>query len=235
MTVLLRTFSLCLLLLSSTSYAADTTHSQDPYENYNRHAYMLNDTLDRVILKPIAKAYNYLLPKPVTTGINNFFNNLAEIPTVINDVLQGQLHHAVADTWRLAINSTVGVLGFFDVAVKTGLPPHYEDTGLTFAKWGYTSSNYLVLPILGPSTVRDALSFVPNEAFSIYPYLDSSISYPLTGLNLINKRAQLLNFENVIEQAALDPYAFQRNAYLQRRNFLINTNNGNQTDTYVAE
>src|SRR5690349_19590825 len=108
MTAPLRTFTLCLLLLSSISYAATNVNPQDPYENYNRHAYKLNDTLDKVIFKPLAKAYNYILPKPVTKGINNFFNNLAEIPTVINDVLQGQLRHAVADTWRLTINSTVG-------------------------------------------------------------------------------------------------------------------------------
>lgn len=201
---------------------------QDPYENYNRHAYKLNDTLDKIAFKPIATFYQKFFPAPVTKGVSNFFSNLNLVPTIISDALQANPHAMLSDTWRLAINSTVGVGGLFDVASYMDLPPHSEDLGLTFAKWGWHSSAYVVLPILGPSTVRDAASLpIDYEIFSVYPYIQNvALRNSLLGLNFVNKRAELLKFDDVMQQAALDPYVFLRNAYLQRRDYLMEQNTG---------
>jgi len=186
----------------------------------------------------VASAYNTVMPWPAKKGISNFFSNLNMIPTVANDILQGNVLYTFSDSWRFLINSTIGLLGFVDVASAMNLPPHSEDLGLTLAKWGFKQSNYLILPIFGPSTVRDAIAFpVDYEVLSVYPYIDSKpLRYSLVSLNFVSKRAQLLDFENVIQQASFDPYVFQRNAYLQRRNYLIQQNEGNDdTDSYIEE
>ncbi len=226
------------VLLCTTAYATtpykDTT---DPYENYNRHAFNMNQKLDKVVFKPVATAYNTVLPWPAKKGISNFFSNLNMIPTVINDILQGNIHNTASDSWRFLINSTVGILGLVDVASHIDLPAHSEDLGLTLAKWGYKDSRYLVLPIFGPSTLRDTFALpIDYEVTSIYPYIvPTSLRYSLISLNFTSKRAQLLDFEGVIDQASFDPYTFQRNAYLQRRTYLIRQNNEEQVDPYIAE
>lgn len=221
-----------LLLAALPAFAEDA--SNDPYENYNRHAFKLNQTLDKVFFKPIATVYKTVLPWPVTKGISNFFSNLEQVPTIINDLLQADFYDATADTWRLLINSTVGIGGFIDVASHINLPAHSQDFGLTLAKWGYQSSAYFVVPILGPRTVRDAISWPVNYGiFSVYPYInDVSWRNGLSAGSFINARAQLLDFEQAIKQASFDPYVFQRNAYLQRRNYLIkqNSNLANTSD-----
>lgn len=216
---------LCLLLLVALPAFAEAT-SNDPYENYNRHAFKLNQTLDTIFLKPVATVYKTVLPWPVTKGISNFFNNLGQVPAIINDLLQADFYTATADTWRLLINTTVGIGGFVDVASHINLPAHSQDFGLTLAKWGYRSSAYFVVPILGPSTVRDAISWPINYGvFSVYPYInDISWRNGLAAGGFINTRAQLLDFDQTIKQASFDPYVFQRNAYLQRRNYLIRQN-----------
>lgn len=228
----------CTLLLSTAVYAAaNSPNSSDPYENYNRHAFQMNQKLDKVIFKPVATAYNTVLPWPAKKGASNFFSNLNMIPTVINDILQGNIHNTASDTWRFIINSTVGIGGLVDVASSIGLPSHSEDLGLTLAKWGYKNSNYLVLPIFGPSTVRDAVALpVDYQITSVYPYIDPlSLRYSLISLNFTSVRAQLLDYEGVINQASFDPYAFQRNAYLQRRAYLIRQNNEAQSDPYIED
>jgi phospholipid-binding lipoprotein MlaA len=226
-------------LMSATIYAATTTPPDpiDPYENYNRHAFEMNQKLDKVIFKPVATAYNTVLPWPAKKGISNFFGNLNMIPTVINDILQGNIRNTASDSWRFVINSTVGIFGLVDVAASIDLPDHSEDLGLTLAKWGYKDSHYLVLPIFGPSTVRDALALpVDYEVTSVYPYINPiSLRYSLISLNFTSKRAQLLDYEDVINQASFDPYVFQRNAYLQRRAYLIQQNSQDQTDPYVDD
>ncbi len=216
---------LCLLVIvASPTFAEDANN--DPYENYNRHAFKLNQTLDKVFFKPIATVYKTILPWPVTKGISNFFSNLEQVPTIINDLLQADFYDATADTWRLVINTTIGVGGFVDVASRINLPAHSQDFGLTLAKWGYRSSAYFIVPILGPRTVRDAISWPINYGvFSVYPYInDMSWRNGLTAGSFINARAQLLDFDQTIKQASFDPYIFQRNAYLQRRNYLIRQN-----------
>ena len=147
---------------ASTASIADTVRTvnpADPYEPFNRVMYNFNDFIDRALLKPAAKLYNKIMPIPLRKGISNIFSNLDNIPTVANDVLQTNFYQAASDSWRFAINSTVGIAGFFDVAEDLGLERNFEDLGLTFAQWGWKTSNYLVLPFIGPSTVRDGLAW----------------------------------------------------------------------------
>ncbi len=208
---------------------------EDPLQTYNRSMYKVNTSLDRYALKPAAKVYNKVLPHPIKQGIANFFNNLNMVPTIVNDVLQGHIYQASSDGWRFLVNSTIGLGGFIDVAKQIGLKPNHEDFGLTLASWGYTKSAYLVLPFLGPSTVRDALALPVNFfMFSAWSFISPfAVKAGMIGMDVVNQRAELLQYDNVFTQAAFDPYAFERNAYLQRRNFLIN-HNRKLLDPYIA-
>jgi len=203
-----------------------STTVADPYEKFNRGIFAFNDKIDKYILKPIATFYNKVMPHPLARGIRNFFFNIDTVPTVINDALQANFYQTTRDAWRLGINSTVGILGFFDVAKHMGLAPNREDFGLTLARWGYERSNYLVLPFFGPSTPRDTVGLpVDYYVFSVYPHIHpASTRYELYGAGIVSRRAELLSFENVMQQAALDRYVFVRDAYMQRRAWLIERN-----------
>ena len=215
-------FILVTLSLSATAQTT-VTDPNDPHEDFNRHMFALNNSLDKAIFKPVATLYQTGLPAFAQKGISHFFSNLDEIPTVFNDVLQGDMHHAGQDSKRFLINSTAGAGGLVDMATEVGIKKHYEDFGLTLAKWGYTQSDYLVLPFWGPSTVRDTIGLPVDYAASIYPYIDRDTSLDLYILNIINARANLLSYQGVFVQA-FDPYVFVRNAYLQRREAKIAQN-----------
>lgn len=206
--------------------APKPVNPKDPYESFNRVVYHFNDAIDKWALKPVATLYNKIMPKPVNKGIANMFYNIDTVPTVFNDVLQGNIYQATSDAWRIGINSTVGILGFFDVAADIGLEPNKEDFGLTLARWGYVNSNYLVLPFFGPSTLRDAIGIpVDYYAFSVYPYIyPVQDRYRIYAVGVVSKRAELLHYQNVMQQAALDEYVFLRDAYMQRRAYLIERN-----------
>jgi phospholipid-binding lipoprotein MlaA len=203
-----------------------TVNPNDPYEPFNRVMYNFNDFIDHAVLKPLATAYNAIIPTPLRKGISNIFRNLDTIPTVINDVLQLNMYQAVSDGWRLAINSSFGIGGLFEVAESMGLERNTEDFGLTLAQWGWKKSNYLVLPFIGPSSVRDAIGWPVNYEFmTIYPYVyPIRFRYVLYGTYVISKRGEILRFQNVMEQAAVDRYAFMRDAYLQNRDYMIERN-----------
>lgn len=207
----------------------------DPYECYNRRVYAFNRTLDTFILKPLAKTYKTIFPPPITKAVSNFFNNLDQPTTIANDFLQGKFRQMGEDTTRFLVNSTFGLGGIIDVASCGKIPQNYEDMGQTFASWGYKCSNYFVIPFLGPSTVRDTLG-LPIDYFvlSAYGFIPAKVRYPMTGLRLIDRRSQLLELEDVANQAAVDRYVFERDAYLQRRAFLIAKNEGGQPDIYVG-
>lgn len=196
---------------------------QDPFETFNRASFNFNQKFDQVVLTPAAKTYRYVLPQPVRTGVTNFYNNINEIPSVANDLLQFHFLQATNDAWRFFLNSTAGIFGIFDIASQIGLPAHYTDFGLTLARWGCTNSPYLVLPLLGPGTVRDQIG-IPVDYYLLSPY---GYIYPRTTRALIvtgyviSWRANALDFQNLIAEASFDPYVFQKNAYLQRRNYLI--------------
>lgn len=214
------------MLENSNTMAAAIPPINDPYEGFNRSVFNFNDALDTYFLVPISKFYNKVMPKPLNRGIYNAFSNLNNFPTIGNDLLQGNFYQATSDSWRFFVNSTAGAGGLFDVARNMGLDPNTEDFGLTLARWGYTDSSYLVLPFLGPSTVRDAAGLpVDYFFFSPYNYVeDSRTRYTLYALNIVSKRAQLLQYQNLYNQIALDRYTFIRNAYLQQRANAIDRN-----------
>ena len=212
-----------LLLTFSSNFAAA---ANDPYERFNRAMFRFNDTLDAYALKPIATLYNAIMPKPLNAGVHNVFNNLGELPTIANDLLQFNFYQMSNDLWRLGINTTVGVGGLFDVGTRIGLPYYQNDFGLTLARWGYQQSNYLVLPFFRPNTIRDGLAIpIDYYGFSIYPYIQpDSLSNGIYGVGIVDRRAQLLKYESVFDEASLDKYAFVRDAYLQRRQYQIQQN-----------
>jgi phospholipid-binding lipoprotein MlaA len=194
-----------------------STTSIDPYEKINRPIFKFNYELDKDLVRPVAKGYNKIIPTYIQARVLNFFNNLNMIPSTINDALQLNVYQTLADGSRFIANSTVGILGLYDVAAKMDLPPHHNDLGLTFARWGLVKSPYLVIPFFGPSTIRDAFGEVGNIYLSVWPYIgDDLITYPLFGVNKLNQRASLLGADKLVD-TAFDPYVFVRDAYLQKR------------------
>lgn len=193
----------------------------DPMEPLNRDIYSFNQTVDKYLIKPIAVGYRAAVPNPIQAGVGNFFDNLREISTVANDILQLKLGYAVHDATRFIINSTIGIFGIFDPAYHLGLERRQEDFGQTLYAWGFKDSSYLVLPLLGPSTVRDAIgSIVDFGLFSIWPHLDDELTYSLRALDLVDTRAAHFSDEKVMDAVAVDEYSFVRDAYFQHRRFL---------------
>lgn len=195
----------------------------DPYEPINRKIHKFNMAFDATVLKPPAKLYRAIIPGPIRAGVHNAFVNLNSLPILANDLLQWEWNYLIKDTWRFAINSTFGVAGFFDAAEKWGLPYHNNDFGITLAKWGDKNSPYIVLPFLGPSTIRDGMGLLYDGTFfSPYIYMkDDKLIYSLLGLQYLDLRVQLLDTEKLMDQA-LDKYTFIRDAYLQHRQYAIN-------------
>jgi phospholipid-binding lipoprotein MlaA len=195
---------------------------RDPLEDFNRAAYSFNDMLDRAILKPLGQGYNAVVPAPMNRGVTNFFDNLRDVRSAINNLLQLKIGRAFSDVGRVAVNTTIGILGFMDVASNMNLPSYKEDFGQTLGVWGLDSGPYLVLPIFGPSSARDGIGVVVDwYTDPVYYVDDDGTRLALRGLRLVDTRADLLNVSRVVEQAALDPYAFVRDAYLQRRESLV--------------
>jgi phospholipid-binding lipoprotein MlaA len=195
----------------------------DPLERMNRHVFEFNDRVDRAVLKPVAQGYVAVVPEPVRGCVNNFFANLGDVSNAANNLLQGKPVEAVSDICRIAINTTIGVLGCFDVASKMGLEKHNEDFGQTLGRWGLGTGAYLVLPLLGPSSVRDAIGRVPDAYVDPANAAGDSVRVrnALFALETIDLRARLLDAERLLGVAALDKYRFTRDAYLQRRRSLV--------------
>jgi phospholipid-binding lipoprotein MlaA len=184
--------------------------------------YIFNEHFDAAFLKPPAKIYKALVPDAIKTSINHFYENINMIPTVGNDLLQGEGKAAIKGTWRFLINSTLGLGGLFDVATSFQLPPHSNDLGITFAKWGDTHSPYLVLPFLGPTTIRDAFgSMFEYALMTPYPYLkNDSLLYSLLAVRYVDLRSQILQTDPLLQES-FDKYTFLRDAWLANRNFRI--------------
>ncbi len=212
----------CLLLASGCATVPGKGDPRDPLEGYNRAVYKFNDTLDRAVLKPVARGYDFALPAPVKTGIRNFFGNLGEVVVIVNDFLQGKGTQGLSDTGRFLVNSTAGIVGLIDVATPIGLEKHNEDFGQTLGKWGVGSGPFFMIPFLGPSTLRDAPARLVDSQLQYTTQLhDVGWRNSLYGLEVIDARASLLAAGNVLGEAALDPYTFLRDAYLQRRRMLV--------------
>ena len=210
----------------------------DPLEAYNRKMFVFNTDVDNYIFKPIARQYRAMVPPLAREGVTNFFSNIDEVRTTVNDVLQFEMGLAVCATWRFAINSTFGIGGLFDVAGKIGMKKHSNDLGITLAKWGDVNSPYFIVPFYGPSTIRDAFGYSFDYAvFSPYPYAAKYIggqwvSYSIFLFGKLNSRANFIDSEDLIDALTFDAYVFQRDAYLQYRNAAIN--GGDAVDPYVG-
>ncbi len=207
--------------LPKTSQADPDYINVDPFESTNRHIYRFNDGLDRYFIKPVATTYASMTPDLVQTGVTNFFNNISYLNVVVNSSLQGKLDQGMSDLFRFLFNSTLGVVGVFDVATPLGIPANKEDLGQTFAVWGSGQGPYLTLPLFGPNTVRDAPDIITSLFLNPLTYLATAVSLPATALNIVNRRANLLEAKTMLDEAALDPYSFTREAYLQQRLYLI--------------
>jgi len=211
--------------------ASTTQNSEDPLENINRPIYAFNDTLDRAIMTPLAKGYRAILPDVAEQGIHNFFENLSDIGNAVNNFLQFKPHEGVSDLARVMINSTFGILGFIDIASYSDLPKHDEDFGQTLAVWGVDSGAYIVLPILGPSNVRDSIGLVVDWFLNPVSHIDHDRTrWTAVGIAAIDKRATLLGARDVLEEAALDPYLFIRDGYNQKREYMIFDGNAPEID-----
>ena len=191
---------------------------KDPFERYNRAMYSFNDAVDRAVLKPVARAYKFVTPDLVQRGVANFFGNISDLPTAVNDLLQGKPGQAATHVGRFAVNSTFGVLGIFDIASSMGLERQREDFGQTLGRWGIDSGPYVVLPLLGPSSVRDTFGLVGDVGLDPLVYVsDDGWRYGLIGLRVVEQRAAVLDIEKTLKSIELDPYLFTRDAYLARR------------------
>ncbi len=211
------------LVLLTLSGCATGRDPRDPLEPFNRNVYKFNDAVDRAVLKPVAKGYTAVVPAPVRGGVGNFFGNFRDVTNAVNDLLQAKFGAAASDVGRVVINTTVGLLGVFDVASRLGLEKHNEDFGQTLGVWGVKPGAYLVLPILGPSTVRDTVGLV-GDYFTdpeFYLFTHSPESFEVGAVRIIQVRSELLDSEKIFDAAAIDRYAFLRDAYLQRRRSLI--------------
>jgi phospholipid-binding lipoprotein MlaA len=195
---------------------------RDPFEGANRVVYRFNDAFDQAIARPVATAYRDFVHDEIRSRVRNFFANLGDLFIGVNDVLQGKLQDGIEDWARFVFNSTLGLFGIHDVATDMGLEKHNEDFGQTFGSWGAGPGPYLVLPFLGSSTVRDglgtAVDIYTDPLSEVRPY---HLQYGLWGLRFTQLRADLLEASRILEEAALDRYVFQRDAYLQRRRSLI--------------
>jgi phospholipid-binding lipoprotein MlaA len=210
-----------LLAAGCATLPSQTADPRDPWERFNRASFAFNDKLDRAIAKPAAKTYKKVTPRIVRTGVSNVLSNLNTVSTVVNDVLQGKMRQAGRDSGRFLLNSTLGLAGIFDPASAAGLENNDEDFGQTLGAWGVKSGPYLMLPFLGPSTVRDAIARVPDQFTHPVNYLeDDSTRYLIRAVDILDLRAGLLDLDAQFERS-YDRYAFMRNAWLQRREYQV--------------
>ena len=220
---------LLILLLSFPIFGEEIN---DPFEDLNRDIFIFNEKLDEKLLKPAALTYRKVTPQFARTGVTNFFNNLEEIDTTINQVLQGEIKYAFNDAGRFVINSTIGLLGLIDVASKIGLERHEEDFGQTLGVWGFNSGPYIMIPFLGPSNPRDLLSRPISSFLSgTFAMEDNDVKLTLIGIDALETRERLLDAETLIIG---DKYIFVKDAYVQSREYEIN-NGSTENDEFLDD
>ena len=220
---------LLILLLSFPIFGEEIN---DPFEDLNRDIFIFNEKLDEKLLKPAALTYRKVTPQFARTGLTNFFNNLEEIDTTINQVLQGEIKYAFNDAGRFVINSTIGLFGLIDVASKMGLEKHEEDFGQTLGVWGFDSGPYIMIPFLGPSNPRDLLSRPISSFLSgTFAMEDNDVKITLVGIDALETRERLLDAETLIIG---DKYIFVKDAYIQSREYEIN-NGSTEDDEFLDD
>ncbi len=215
-------FPLLLASLALSGCASSHHNPKDPFEPFNRGVYQFNDTVDKTLIKPAAKGYNIVMPALGKTMVSNFFSNLDDVIVTINDLLQFKVARAASDGGRILVNSTIGLYGLVDVASKVGLEKHNEDFGQTLGYWGIGNGPYLVIPLFGPSSVRDGIGLYADSRSGMMRKIKHvDTRNQLYATNLLSKRTSLLNQERVLDEAMIDQYSFIRDAYLQHRRSLI--------------
>ena len=220
------------LLILILSFPIFGEEIDDPFEDLNRDIFIFNEKLDEKLLKPAALTYRKVTPQFARTGVTNFFNNLEEIDTTINQVLQGEIKYAFNDASRFVINSTIGLLGLIDVASKMGLERHEEDFGQTLGVWGFNSGPYIMIPFLGPSNPRDLLSRPISSFLSgTFAMEDNDVKLTLIGIDALETRERLLDAETLIIG---DKYIFVKDAYVQSREYEIN-NGSTEDDEFLDD
>lgn len=228
-----RSTALAAIALSVTGCASMS--EKDPYEKFNRSVFTFNDAIDRNALKPAATAYKTVTPSFLQTGVNNFFSNLSDIWSSANNLMQGKAERSLSDATRVVINSTFGLGGLIDIASDADLEKHSEDFGQTLGYWGVPSGPYLMLPILGPSTVRDTAGLPVDIAADPWGYGISSRARNIgTVVRVIDQRAALLDATNLMEEAAFDRYEFIRDGYLQQRKSKVFDGEGSRKEARAA-
>ncbi len=204
----------------ATTQQAERVAKIDPFESVNRAVFTFNENADEYVIKPVAEAYQFVLPDFVRTGVTNFFSNIGDVFVAVNNLLQGKPGNAANDIGRFLVNSTIGILGLFDVATEAGLEKNKEDFGQTLGVWGVPSGPYVVLPLFGPSSVRDTAGLavdIKTDFILNGDYLNHDQKVGSTVLRVVNQRANLLDASQLLEDAAFDKYSFLRDSYLQRR------------------
>lgn len=215
-------FLLATLLFLSACATTGSLDERDPWEGFNRGVYQFNEVTDKYLFDHVARVYDVITPDFLDNGISNFFSNIGQVPAIANALLQLKFDKAVNDFVRLMINSSWGLLGFNDI-VGSNIPPGDEDFGQTLAHWGVGSGPYVVLPLLGPSTLRDTAGFAVDSALTPTIYLESDeLRFGLLALNVVDIKSDLLSARDVVGEAAIDEYEFVKNAYLERRKDQIN-------------
>ena len=218
-----RSFTLPVLLLASllsSGCASTSNNPKDPFEGFNRGMYKFNDTLDKAVVKPVAQGYKAAVPEPVRKMVHNFFSNIDDIFVTANGLLQFKFAQATSDFTRVWVNSIFGVFGLFDVAHS--LEKHNEDFGQTLGHWGVSSGPYIVLPFLGPGSLRDSTGMAVDSYYGVIENIeDIPVRNTLYFTGKLDQRVQLLDAEAVIEDTVMDRYSFMRDAYLMRRQSLV--------------
>jgi len=216
-------FKLIMLLLAFTitGCASTATNPQDPYEGWNRKVYSFNKVLDKTIARPLAVGYKAVTPDFVESGVSNVFSNLEDIPNFLNNLLQGKPGDSVSDLARFLVNSTLGIAGLWDPASSMGLEKHDEDFGQTLATWGVGDGPYMMLPLIGPSTLRDTFTLPVDSRTNLINQIDHiRTRNQINLIELMDKRAGLFSYEEQLESAT-DEYAFIRDIWLQNRKYKI--------------
>ena len=210
------------LILTALQGCAVGRNPVDPLENFNRGVFSLNDGVDRAVLRPVASAYRDITPSPVRTGVSNFFSNIGDVWSLANNILQLKPKESAETLLRLSFNTILGFGGVFDIATEMRLQKNPEDFGQTLGYWGMGSGPYIVLPLLGPSNLRDSIGRAVDLTVDVVARTDRvPVRNTLTPLRVVDTRSSLLNATDLVDQAALDKYSFTRDAYLSRRTTLI--------------
>ncbi|MGK5027027.1 MlaA family lipoprotein [Janthinobacterium sp. RB2R34] len=223
--------ALVMAIAATLSACASSGNPRDPLEGYNRAMFKFNDKVDEVALKPVATAYKNVLPSFVQTGVSNFFGNLSDVWSAANNLLQGKGEAGLQDIVRVSMNSTFGILGLIDIASQAGVPKHNEDFGQTLGWYGVSSGPYVVLPLMGPSTMRDTVALPLDVVGDPWRYKDpTNVRNIGTVTRVIDKRASYLDATNLMEAAALDRYQFVRDGYLQARESKVSDGGNSRSD-----